>query len=347
MVTDQEISQAVQSLFRDSNPRRSFTTFNEVVQELQAKLGHDLTHKLDFISEQINILFGSYPPRPPPPPPQPRLASLLLQQQHTQLVPPPSKDNIIFARNPNFQAAPPTAVTSAFQSFASHPATVKPEAAAADGTGGDPPSSLGTEAPKESIQTKAKKRGGPGGLNKLCGVSPELQVIVGQPALPRTEIVKQLWAYIRKNNLQDPSNKRKIVCNDELRVVFETDCTDMFKMNKLLAKHIIPLEPTKQPVRKKQKVDVESGTQSAESASLSVIISDTLANFFGTAGREMLQSEVLRRIREYIKVNQLEDPMNPMTIICDAKLREIFGCESIPALGIPEILGRHHIFRRS
>ena len=58
------------------------------------------------------------------------------------------------------------------------------------------------------------------------------------------QIVKQLWAYIRKNNLQDPSNKRKIICDDALRVVFETDCTDMFKMNKLLAKHIIPLEPT-------------------------------------------------------------------------------------------------------
>ncbi|XP_028758503.1 uncharacterized protein LOC114717516 [Neltuma alba] len=346
MVTDQEISQAVQSLFRDSNPRRSFTTFNEVVQELQAKLGHDLTHKLDFITEQINLLFGSYPPRPPPSPHQ--QASPLLQPQHPQLVPPPSKDKIILSRNPNFQTAPPTPVTSAFQSFTSHPATVKPDAtAAADGTGHEPPSNLGIEAPKESTQTKAKRRGGPGGLNKLCGVSPELQVIVGQPALPRTEIVKQLWAYIRKNNLQDPSNKRKIICNDELRVVFETDCTDMFKMNKLLAKHIIPLEPTKQPVRKKQKADVEPGTQSAESASLSVIISDTLANFFGTTGREMLQSEVLRRIWEYIKVNQLEDPLNPMTILCDAKLREIFGCESIPALGIPEVLGRHHIFRRS
>lgn len=58
------------------------------------------------------------------------------------------------------------------------------------------------------------------------------------------QIVKQLWAYIRKNNLQDPNNKRKIICNEELRLVFETDCTDMFKMNKLLAKHIIPLEPT-------------------------------------------------------------------------------------------------------
>lgn len=55
--------------------------------------------------------------------------------------------------------------------------------------------------------------------------------------------MKQLWAYIRKNNLQDPSNKRKIICDDALRVVFETDCTDMFKMNKLLSKHIITLGP--------------------------------------------------------------------------------------------------------
>lgn len=35
----------------------------------------------------------------------------------------------------------------------------------------------------------AKRRGGPGGLNKVCGVSPELQTIVGEPALPRTEVV--------------------------------------------------------------------------------------------------------------------------------------------------------------
>lgn len=66
------------------------------------------------------------------------------------------------------------------------------------------------------------------------------------------QIVKQLWAYIRKNNLQDPSNKRKIICDDALRLVFETDCTDMFKMNKLLAKHIIPLGPTSKYYRNRK-----------------------------------------------------------------------------------------------
>ncbi|XP_027340941.1 uncharacterized protein LOC113854239 isoform X1 [Abrus precatorius] len=363
MVTEEEISEAVQSLLKESNPRsRSFTTLNQVVQELQAKLGHDLTHKLDFITSQINLLFGSQ--QPPPQNPQ----SQLPQPQQ------PPKDHFALQQNPNFHSSP--AVTTGFQTFTSNP--VAADAARAEAHHPPPPAAAaaaeGNEIPKESTQTKVKRRGGPGGLNKLCGVSPELQVIVGQPALPRTEIVKQLWAYIRKNNLQDPSNKRKIICNDELRVVFETDCTDMFKMNKLLAKHIIPLEPTsrylglrldfyklrfnalfeffmfsafsEQSVAKKQKVDVESGTKTAEPTP-SVIISDALANFFGVTGREMLQSEVLRRIWEYIKVNQLEDPVNPMAILCDAKLQEIFGCESISAMGIPEVLGRNHIFRSS
>ncbi|CAI9787798.1 unnamed protein product [Fraxinus pennsylvanica] len=196
--------------------------------------------------------------------------------------------------------------------------------------------------------TGRKRRGGPGGLNKLCGVSPELQTIVGQPTLPRTEIVKQLWAYIRKNNLQDPNNKRKIICNEELRLVFETDCTDMFKMNKLLAKHIIPLEPTKQNVQnsKKPKVDVESGNQNDDPVPI-VIISEALANFFGSDEREMSQAEVLRQIWEYIKVHQLEDPLNSMTIICDAKLQELLGCENTSALGIPEMLAHRHLFKKS
>ncbi|KAG5002048.1 hypothetical protein AAZX31_08G312700 [Glycine max] len=333
MVTEEEISEAVQSLLRESNPSR-FTTLNQVVEELQAKLGHDLTHKIDFITAQINLLFGSRQPQQPP------------QNPHRQLQQP--KDHFAPPPNPNFHSAP-VSVGFQLQNFSSSNAVVA-AATAADASRIEAPSAPvvveGNQVPKESTQTKVKRRGGPGGLTKICGVSPELQVIVGQPALSRTEIVKQLWAYIRKNNLQDPSNKRKIICNDELRVVFETDCTDMFKMNKLLSKHIIPLEPTKKPVPKKQKVDVESGTRSAEPTP-SVIISDALANFFGITGREMLQSEVLRRIWEYIKVNQLEDPANPMAIVCDGKLQEIFGCESISALGIPEVLGRHHIFRSS
>lgn len=63
-------------------------------------------------------------------------------------------------------------------------------------------------------------------------------------ALFTIQIVRQLWVYIRKHNLQDPANKRTIICDEALRSVFETDSTDMFKMNKLLSKHILPLDPS-------------------------------------------------------------------------------------------------------
>ncbi|XP_019238737.1 PREDICTED: uncharacterized protein LOC109218803 isoform X3 [Nicotiana attenuata] len=199
-----------------------------------------------------------------------------------------------------------------------------------------------------SGQSGKKRRGGSGGLNKLCGVSPELQTIVGQATLPRTEIVKQLWAYIRKHNLQDPNNKRKIICNDELRLLFETDCTDMFKMNRLLVKHIVTLEPSKQTAQnpKRAKTEEESGSKSEEAVPV-VIISEALANFLGISESEMSQAEVLRKVLEYIKVSQLEDPLNSMVIRCNAKLQELLGCESISALGITEMLARHHLFKKS
>ncbi|XP_068311560.1 uncharacterized protein [Pyrus communis] len=337
MVTEQEISQELQALIHDStsNPNTTtptFTTLNDVVRQLESRLGLDLSHKTDFIRAQIHYLFRSHPPTPQP-----------QRQPQPQQIPQPqhAKDHFALHQPPNYHHPAP----SAFQTFSSQPPPplLKPE----PGTNAPAPVS-GSNTPKDSAKPKAKRKGGPGGLNKLCGVSPELQAIVGHPTLPRTEIVKQLWAYIRKNNLQDPGNKRKIICNDELRVVFETDCTDMFKMNKLLAKHIITLEPSKPAVPKKPKVPknaMESATKSTE-PSPSLIISEALANFFGAGVREMIQSEVLMRIWEYIKAHHLEDPQNQMAIHCDARLQEIFGCETINALEIPDILERHHIFRR-
>ncbi|KAJ7552238.1 hypothetical protein O6H91_06G047300 [Diphasiastrum complanatum] len=95
---------------------------------------------------------------------------------------------------------------------------------------------------KESLVKEKKKRVNGGGLNKSCSLSPELQAILGKEELPRTQVVKQLWEYIRQNNLQDPENKRNIVCDDALRALFGTDRTDMFKMNKLLSKHVWPID---------------------------------------------------------------------------------------------------------
>jgi chromatin remodeling complex protein RSC6 len=74
---------------------------------------------------------------------------------------------------------------------------------------------------------------------KPVNISEELAVIVGSKPIPRTEVVKKLWAYIRKNKLQDTKNKRNINADESLKVVFGGKKTvSMFEMTKLVNKHL-------------------------------------------------------------------------------------------------------------
>jgi chromatin remodeling complex protein RSC6 len=65
-----------------------------------------------------------------------------------------------------------------------------------------------------------------------------LAEVIGSKAMPRTEITKKLWAYIKKNGLQDKVNRRNINADDKLKVVFGGKKTvSMFEMTKLVSKH--------------------------------------------------------------------------------------------------------------
>ena len=69
--------------------------------------------------------------------------------------------------------------------------------------------------------------------------SSALAEVVGAKALPRTEVTKKLWAYIKKNNLQDPKARRNIIADDKLKPVFGGKKTvNMFEMTKLVNKHL-------------------------------------------------------------------------------------------------------------
>lgn len=74
---------------------------------------------------------------------------------------------------------------------------------------------------------------------KPLNVSSELAAVVGQGPMPRSEVVKAIWVYIKKNNLQDPKNKRNINADANLKKVFEGKAVvDMFEMTKLVSKHL-------------------------------------------------------------------------------------------------------------
>ncbi len=74
---------------------------------------------------------------------------------------------------------------------------------------------------------------------KPLTVSSELSAVVGSGPMPRSEVVKKLWEYIKKNKLQDATNRRNINADAKLKTVFGGKAVvNMFEMTKLVSKHL-------------------------------------------------------------------------------------------------------------
>ena len=85
---------------------------------------------------------------------------------------------------------------------------------------------------------KASKRKPNAAFMKPVQPDAKLAEVVGAKPMPRTELTKKLWAYIKKNGLQDKKNKRMINADDTLAAVFGKKSVNMFEMTKLVSKHV-------------------------------------------------------------------------------------------------------------
>ncbi|KAK8091483.1 hypothetical protein PG997_001844 [Apiospora hydei] len=93
----------------------------------------------------------------------------------------------------------------------------------------------------EESTNKPRKAGG--GFQKPFNLSaPLAEVCGGEARLPRPQVVKKLWEHIKANELQDPSDKRQILCDEKMYAVFKQAKVDMFQMNKLVGNHLYPVE---------------------------------------------------------------------------------------------------------
>lgn len=96
----------------------------------------------------------------------------------------------------------------------------------------------GAVAKKKTSKKKRKVRADNPFMRPLS-LSPRLQEFLGvKKSLPRTEVIKLLWKYIKKHKLQDPDNMRNIRVDDKLKPLFKKSVVNMFEMTKLLSKHL-------------------------------------------------------------------------------------------------------------
>jgi upstream activation factor subunit UAF30 len=94
---------------------------------------------------------------------------------------------------------------------------------------------------KAAKKTKAKpktKRKASAAFMRPLTLSATLQEVLGSKPLARTEVVKKLWVYIKKHNLQDSKNRRNINADAKLKAVFGKATVNMFEMTKLISKHL-------------------------------------------------------------------------------------------------------------
>ena len=92
-------------------------------------------------------------------------------------------------------------------------------------------------APKKAAKKKSARKPNAAFMTPLS-VSDALAKVVGNKPLPRTEIVKKIWVYIKKNDLQDKQNKRMINADANLKPIFVKDQISMFEMAGALNKHV-------------------------------------------------------------------------------------------------------------
>ncbi|EDO18829.1 hypothetical protein Kpol_1028p105 [Vanderwaltozyma polyspora DSM 70294] len=95
---------------------------------------------------------------------------------------------------------------------------------------------------KGKDETKKKKRrqteANPNSINvRKVLLSPKLQEFLGETELPRTQVVKKVWDYIKEHDLQNPDDRREILCDEKMQPIFGKKMT-MFSLNKILANHL-------------------------------------------------------------------------------------------------------------
>lgn len=207
------------------------------------------------------------------------------------------------------------------------------DATAAASDGSDIDSSSDDDDDALEVDLKPKKKGSMGGLSTVKEISDELsEFLECGKHMARTAIVKSLWEYIKKNNLQNPADKREILLDEKMKAVFGVDTFTMFSMNKYIGAHIEPYKPvdlnssSKDTMKRKassQQRGRKGTKKKVTGTHVAYRLSDALQAVVGK--RVLPRQQVTQALWTYIREKNLQNPGDKREIICDTQLSRIMG----------------------
>jgi len=180
------------------------------------------------------------------------------------------------------------------------------------------------------------------GLTVVKDISPEMAEFLGTGTrLARTEVVKGLWAYIKRNSLQNPTDKREIILDEKMKSLFSCDKITMFTLNKYVSSHIHPFTPVnleelsenskkrKEEAARKRKAKAEMKKGSKKPKVKRKVghppyrLSEQLK---AVVEKDILpRPQVTQALWVYIKKHNLQSETDRRIIVCDDMLKPIMG----------------------
>lgn len=214
------------------------------------------------------------------------------------------------------------------------------------------------------------------GIERAVVLAEPLANFLGEAVIPRSHIPKRISEYAKLHDLQDPSDRRRILCDDPLKAALKVDHFTFFSLAKLVsglvykpdecdqelqdlakeveAKYLVEKQRKRdediangvvKPKRGAKKAKVAKGKTSERTRKPAGLmkpmqLSEELAAVCGET--QLPRTEVVKKIWVYIRENQLKDPSNGNKIICDAKLQAVFdGNSTVTNMGINKYLSAH------
>jgi len=192
---------------------------------------------------------------------------------------------------------------------------------------------------------------------------------LAEDTMPRTQIVANLWKYIKDNDLQNPDCKREIFCDDAMKKVFRRPMITMFSMNKYLRVHLKSqnawesgdrtfdysvldlseedwnekMGESKTAQEKRERVVAKkNGELKKRGGFPPVEVSKELSAFLG-GSRTATRAEVVAKLWVHIREHGLQDENNRRRIICDSTLKSLLGVDECTQFSINKYIQKHFL----